>query len=187
MPKLNKLASTKKGLSVEELKIVKNDKAPTNIVNRVDAKVILPTITLYQPYAYFVIKGWKTIETRLHDRFKNLLGKRVAIHSAKKKIDYWNDISKNKYLTFEQMHEALDAIDSYKYDAKYMERGYILGTATVEATGWLNKTATIYSKQALIDCQSTDRFGLWLTQVQPFAKPIEAKGKQGIWYSELAV
>lgn len=40
LPKLNKLASTKKGLSVGKLKIVESDKAPTNIANRVDAIVI---------------------------------------------------------------------------------------------------------------------------------------------------
>jgi predicted transcriptional regulator len=42
----------------------------------------MKVITLWQPWASFIALGWKTIETRTHDRFKNLVCERIAIHAG---------------------------------------------------------------------------------------------------------
>lgn len=47
--------------------------------------IILPAITLWQPWATLVALGVKPYETRPRAPYKNLLGKRVAIHASMRK------------------------------------------------------------------------------------------------------
>ena len=47
----------------------------------------LTVISLWRPWCFWVMLGWKTIETRTHDRFANMMGKRIGIHAAQK----WDD------------------------------------------------------------------------------------------------
>ncbi len=44
--------------------------------------MIYPVITLYQPWATWVVRGLKPTETRLHNRFQSLIGKRILIHAG---------------------------------------------------------------------------------------------------------
>src|SRR3972149_4902156 len=44
----------------------------------------MKVITFYQPWATMILDGVKTIETRTHDRFKNLQGHRIGIHAGTK-------------------------------------------------------------------------------------------------------
>jgi hypothetical protein len=60
--------------------------------------------------------------------------------------------------------------------------GAILCTVYVVRTRWLN---AYDSSGALIDCGSTKRFGLFLRGVQQLVKPIECKGRQGIFTVEI--
>jgi hypothetical protein len=39
----------------------------------------LPCITLWRPWSTWIADGRKTIETRTHDRFRSLVGKRIGI------------------------------------------------------------------------------------------------------------
>ena len=43
---------------------------------------MMPAISLYQPWAEWIMLGWKVIETRKHWRFACLVGKDVLIHAA---------------------------------------------------------------------------------------------------------
>ena len=132
---------------------------------------ILPVITLYQPWATWIMRGWKKIETRTHNRFKSLKGQRIIIHSGQK-TDGSELTTKNPYLTFEQLI----------YEPDEVINGYLLGTADVYDFSKLNKQ---HSKNALIDCHSVERWGLHLINVQEFEYPILAKGEMGIWYFDL--
>lgn len=44
----------------------------------------MKVITLWQPWATWVVLGWKTIETRLHPRFASLAGQVIGIHAGLK-------------------------------------------------------------------------------------------------------
>lgn len=121
----------------------------------------LPVITLYQPWATYIMKGIKTIETRTHDRFKVLKNKTILIHAGQK-------IDKK-------------AIELITLDEEIIT-GAILGSAYVYECRWL--TGSEYeNKCALVD--TTNRYGLFLKDIKLFEKPIFIKGKMGIWYYEL--
>lgn len=132
---------------------------------------IMPVITLYQPWATWVIRGWKLIETRTHDRFKSLVGRRILIHAGKK-TDASDAVVKNPYLTREQL----------LYNPDEVINGYILGSALVQDFRVLDERD---SRLALIDCCSVIRFGLFLNETLTFAKPIKEQGEMGIWYYDI--
>lgn len=130
----------------------------------------MKVITLWQPWATLIAEGYKTIETRTHDRFKKLVGQRIGIHAGKKFDGY-------AYLFYE------------KYISKDMDflrpenqtHGAIICTALVEKVGWLE---TEHSKNALIDCRSTFRYGLFLSNIKKVEPPIVCKGRQGVFTVE---
>ena len=130
--------------------------------------MILPVITLYQPWATWIMREWKTIETRTHNRFACLIGKDILIHAGQR-TDAAAII--NPYLTKEQL----------LYNPGEVVNGFILGKVHVKSFGLLSP---IHSSLALIECD-TPRFGLYLNDIKKFEKPIPVKGEMGIWYFDL--
>lgn len=129
-------------------------------------------ITMYQPWASFVLYGWKTIETRRHSRFKSLVGKRIGIHAGLEFDDYWRDTAE-KYLSPERLEIMRNMLDDIK-----ASKGKILCTVLVNEAMWLSGND---SKEALIDCSTGGRFGLFLGDMETIEPTILATGKQGIW------
>lgn len=127
-------------------------------------------ITLYQPWATWIMRQWKEIETRTHDHFKSLNKQTILIHAGMKTDD--SDLAiKNPYLSKEKI--------IYKPDE--VINGYILGSAFVYDFGRL---APSHSQRALIEC-STQRWGLFLRDVKVFEQPIKVAGEMGIWYFDM--
>lgn len=124
-----------------------------------------PVITLYQPWATWIMRGWKTVETRTHNRFKSLDGKTILIHAGQK-----TDATaiNNPYLTKEQLlHEPNEMVN-----------GFILGSAYSLYLGCLDPADCV---NALIECE-TLRYGLLLENINVFKVPVPVKGEMGIWY-----
>jgi hypothetical protein len=132
---------------------------------------IYPVITLYQPWATWIMRGWKTIETRTHNKFACLSHRTILIHSGMK-VDNSPDVINNPYLSREQI----------LYNPEEVVSGYILGSVKVQAFRSLEERN---SKAALIDCKGTYRFGLFLEDIKVFEKPILCKGEMGIWYFDM--
>lgn len=130
---------------------------------------IFPVITLYQPWATWIMREWKLIETRTHNRFNSLVGKRILIHAG---MTTDANAINNPYLTKEQLLLNPDE----------MVNGFILGSAFVDSSGELNSG---HSKASLIDCGNTKRFGLLLSSINKFQVPIAEKGEMGIWYYDM--
>lgn len=133
-------------------------------------KDIVPVITLYQPWATWVMRGWKTIETRTHNRFGCLQYKTILIHAGKT-TDRSDAVTTNKYLTPQQMYESEET-----------PNGVILGSVYVDDFRQLNQR---HSKDSLIECESTRRFGLFLRDIKIFDEPIPERGSVGIWYFDM--
>ncbi len=129
---------------------------------------ILPVITLYQPWATWIMREWKTIETRTHNRFQCLKGQTILIHAGQK-TDYSEVATKNNYLTWEQIC----------YKPEELVNGFILGHVHVSG---FKKLDVSHSKSALIDCEHTERWGLFLEKIHCFDVPIPVQGEMGIWY-----
>lgn len=131
--------------------------------------MILPVITLYQPWATWIMREWKTIETRTHNRFGCLIGKTILIHAG---MNTDAAAINNPYLTKEQL----------MYEPDEVINGFILGSVFVKSFG---KLSSIHSEKALIECEKTERWGLYLSQVEKFKEPIPVKGEMGIWYFDM--
>lgn len=133
-------------------------------------------ISLWQPWAQWVMLGWKTIETRLHNRFKSLAGQRIGIHAA----NTWDRLcfdSAGPYLSEDQRKQTLELLGNAKRAG-----GRLLGTVHVTGAHWLQIED---SQAALIGCYIS-RFGLFLSDPTPLPAPIIMRGKQGIWRYKLA-
>jgi hypothetical protein len=143
----------------------------------------MKVITLWQPWASFIALGWKTIETRTHDRFKNLKGETIGIHAGNKWDKDWYELTW-EYFSFEQRRYTIDVYDQFEVENSNV-KGNIICIATVESAGWLFKKD---SQKALINCDPKElgfhRFGLCLSDIINIT-PIPVKGKQGIWNYEV--
>jgi hypothetical protein len=119
----------------------------------------------------WVILGWKPIETRTHNRFKGLVGERVAIHAADRWDPDW--VRAVEFLTDEQIRETAKMYDDPKYVG-----GCVLGSVMVMGHRLLYPTD---SRAALIECGEGDRVGLILDGQKPLHMPIMCVGAQGIF------
>lgn len=131
--------------------------------------MIYPVITLYQPWATWIVRGWKTIETRTHNRFACLSHKTILIHAGQVTDA---EAVNNPFLTKEQILQDPDEVIN----------GFILGSAYVDATGLLCGD-DYENKAALIN--TVDRYGLFLEKIEKFKEPIPVKGEMGIWYFDM--
>lgn len=138
--------------------------------------MIYPCITLHLPWAYWVMMGWKTIETRTHRKFAILLGSNLAIHASRTwDYDAMTLHAAGAYLTAEQRSMTT----RINPDAYY---GRILCTAKCYAFRELND---LDAPLALIECAHTRRFGTFLTGIKPLQPFIKARGYRGIWNYEI--
>lgn len=133
---------------------------------------IIPVITLKQPWASWVMWGWKTIETRTHNKFKALAGvEELGIHAG---LRYDNSglVLNNPYLSPEAVRESLN-----------VPLGVILGTVNCFEGGvpllWMHEN------KALVECEKTLRYGLFFKDPVQFEEPLLAKGELSIWYYDL--
>jgi len=131
-------------------------------------------ITLLEPWAWWISVGWKTIETRTHERFKNLLGKHIGIHGGRK-WDYQAIEKARYYLTDSQIKATQSLSVNHK-------GGLLRCSAFVSYHGRLSEND---SQAALIDCSNGDLFGLYLSDIRLFLNPPRLKGNQGIWTHEI--
>lgn len=128
-------------------------------------------LTLWQPWATWVAWGWKTIETRLHDRFAKLEGHVLAIHAALV-WDKQGISAARPYLTPERLAKTYELLKDPK-----CPRGAVVCLTSVKRYAITERTDAAC---ALIECD-TPRYGLWLGEVFPVEPPYRCTGRQGIF------
>jgi len=131
----------------------------------------MKAISLYEPWASFIIWGWKTIETRTHKRFKSLVAQQILIHAAKT-FDYSDVFLKhlNEYQL--STYKMILKTDYFKSTA-----GKLIGTVYVMGFKTLFESD---SKSALIDCGISKpvRYGIILQTPINLIQPIPYRGYQ---------
>jgi hypothetical protein len=137
-----------------------------------DPKVV-PIISLWQPWATWILLGWKTIETRTHARFESLQGKRFGVHAAQT-WDRTGLQAARAYLTKDQVQETAAGYKSWP-------RGAVICTAICHVH---KLTREKDAAHALIECY-TQRYGLFLRDVIAIDPPIVMRGHQGLWRAQL--
>src|SRR5271157_3301855 len=138
--------------------------------------MIYPAISIWAPWAEYIAAGLKSIETRRHQRFACLVGKRIAIHQAYR-IDTGASAA-IKYLIV----AGRSAAGRECVMASYQNPGAVVCTAYVFAAHLL---AGSNSQAALCDCSNQDRYGLFLQDIQRLRAPFFCKGRQGIFNVEI--
>lgn len=134
----------------------------------------MKAITIIQPWASMIVMGLKSIETRTHEHLKGLRGERIAIHAGNK-FDHaaaqsiWQAARSNPGLMRKLAFYDLERHGPWP-------RGCVLGTALVIDARPLTAEDT---ERAL--CAADGLFGLVLTEVERFERPLGARGRQGIW------
>lgn len=132
----------------------------------------MKVITLWQPWAQFVAMGWKTIETRTHDRFKGLVGQEILIHAGLK----WDPSAIREAMPY--LHSSW--ITFMQGNGPFFEAGRVGGNIIARASVVASRKLTPEdASQALIECD-TPRYGLILAYIKP-VHFVKASGKQGIW------
>ncbi len=130
-------------------------------------------LSLWRPWADWVMLGWKRIETRTHRRFR-CLGEHpalLAIHAS----DKWDKDAlrlASPYLTPEQIEHTETVL------RKQSLGGHVLGTVLVTAFMRLDFSD---EHDSLIECTSVERFGLELASPRRLETPMKARGMQGLF------
>ena len=136
----------------------------------------MKAISLWQPWATFVALKWKTIETRDHDKFKKLVGQRIAIHSARK-IDHAAMLSTEKY-------RDMSVLDIRGLVACACEnKGKILCTATVFLAQWEGPCSICLEEdmEQRAMCDVKGKFLLFLEDIERVYPAVPFPGRQGIF------
>ncbi len=135
-----------------------------------------PAITLHQPWASWIAWGLKTIETRTHNRFAPLEGKRIAIHAGKA----WDDEAHWQASWYTPVSDLFPKGYESRED---FPAGAVVCLATVEHVWSLGDA----DSKAALCCCADGRYltGLILADVEPLAEPFKVRGQQGIWQVEI--
>lgn len=140
---------------------------------------MIKCITLHQPWASAIALGYKTIETRSHQRFKSLVGQRIGIHAG---VAVDHSFSREHLVGCGAAHWGNVApmfLTIVPHATR--NRGVVLATALVVGHRALDAHDNV---DALTDCSDGDRFGLLLAGIELLWPPIPARGYQGAWNFE---
>jgi hypothetical protein len=140
----------------------------------------MKAISLHQPWATWVALGWKTIETRMHARFKGLVGQRIAIHAAQ----FVNaaEMRTNPYQPARAFDPDMGLIGRIKAC-----RGMIVCIGTVTHAYWFDAYAYAEAPGAYEElCEKAmtsvaGKFLLFLEDIRPLLYPVLFHGRQGIF------
>jgi hypothetical protein len=134
----------------------------------------LTCITLHMPWAYWVLMGWKTVESRTHQRFACLKGRSIGIHASLSWDPKAMRLAKD-YLTSERL-QATRSINPEKYYGRILCMAECYGFNLLDGAD---------APLAMLETK-TKRWGNYLTLVKPFQPFIKARGYQGIWNYDIA-
>jgi hypothetical protein len=130
----------------------------------------MKAITLYQPWATWIALGLKTIETRTHARFRNLLGQKIAIHAGQR-FDPSALAQARAWCGWKETPSAIRYMSDHDYP-----HGLIVCTATVLSARWLLPGDSTAAMTATVG-----KFGLVLGDIHPLVSPLRWIGLQGIF------
>ncbi len=138
-----------------------------------ESQATVITLSLWRPWADWVILGWKTIETRTHQRFRRLgeTPTLLAIHAAKS-WDFRACSAASPWLTDAQLRFTERVI------AAKSPGGQVLGTVMVTGFGPLTEED---EPGALIECRSVQRYGLYLKDPTQLRQRKLVRGSQGLF------
>lgn len=135
-------------------------------------------LTIDQPWASMIALGYKWIETRTDDRHKSLAGKWVAIHASAKMVS--PDAGTLKHLWSDQAKLAFAA----EAQGAGTPMQHVLAIAHCREVRVLEQKDMIAAMCNTVATGIT-MYGICFDRIIRLMPPIQAKGRQGIWWWEL--
>lgn len=150
----------------------------------------MKAITLHQPFASLIAHGHKHFETRAWTPSRGMMGRRIAIHAAKKK----------PYTSFDELRGqeiplgAIVCTATLAWTARITRIGFVPNVRDGEPHCFLADFVHAESARPIVKEYATvgipvDPFGdysrgrwIWsLTDVRRFRTPLRCQGRQGFW------
>jgi hypothetical protein len=139
-------------------------------------------ISLHQPWASFIAIGVKPFETRHWSAPTWLIGKRIAIHAAKKSVDADNrewarrhsvsDLPLGAIVCTALLAGAYKCGGPFFIEGDRLTPGYVRGSAPLPTSEVPEDEFGDYV---------AGRWAWWLTDIQIMDPPVPARGFQGLW------
>ena len=136
----------------------------------------MKTLSIRQPWASLIIKGFKDVENR---SWRTSIRGEIAVHaSASKTEDNWDDAiitaSMIQTITFSEAEKWLiETIGEFDK----LPRGAILGTVEIADC----------KRERMSPWHFDENWGFYLQNPKELKKPIPAKGKLGFWDFDLSL
>lgn len=132
--------------------------------------MIVPAISLWQPWAWLLFTPHKVHETRHWRAPERYIGRRIAIHAAKKRVP----------------EDDLEPIIVAKLDAAPpLAFGALLGTAVLAEVRSMRDYGPAHDMDRACGYWAPDRFAWRMEDAKLFDEPIPMKGQQGFWSVEV--
>lgn len=136
---------------------------------------VLPTkaLTLYQPYAWLVVNGYKPIENRPETFSQKTFRGPFWVHAGLERNDE----------VWKQARELCDrnyTSSFYLPSFDELEFGAIPGQATIVGVHYPRQT--LWAPAASVPWHFPDQYGLILSGAQALPKPMPCCGMQGFWH-----
>ena len=125
-------------------------------------------LSIQEPFATWIAKGYKRIETRGYSAWKKYIGKEVYIHASSK---FWKD------LTEEQKKFMLQYPEKYK-------PGYIIAKGILKES-LPYKELSLTGQERQLGFYGEGRWGWCFENVKLLDEPIKASGQLGFWKFEI--
>lgn len=129
-------------------------------------------LSVWRPWAALIGLGLKPIETRLHDKFKGLVGQTIFIHAAKSWDEYAYQSAK---------HYLIDAPMRYDLFPQLEKLEEVTGIIATVHVDLFRPLTPADSAGALFRIGAVQTYGLFLSNPILLPEPIVVPGKQGIW------
>jgi len=136
----------------------------------------MKVISIWQPFATLVVRGYKIFETRGWAPPKSIIGQRIGIASTRNITRAQRDYFYSEH--FKKFYERLDMPD-----LPYLPHGYLLGSVIVDSFQLMTPEFMddVSNEEQSYGFWEVDRYAWRLREPREFIRPLIIRGQQGIY------
>lgn len=140
---------------------------------------MLRCVSIWQPYASLLVRGFKLNETRPHSCPKHMIGTRIGIASTKQIKPEQRALFEDEVFQKYYRETGLPALDN-------LQHGFLLGTVFVNSSDIIEEDDLddVTEEEQIYGDWRPGRYAWRCRDPQLFPEPIKVSGKQGIWFHD---
>jgi hypothetical protein len=137
----------------------------------------MKVISIWNPYAILLVRGFKNIETRGWPAPRTIIKKRIGIASTKIIRPEQRSVLSDEVFRFYYEKTGLSC------DLNQLPNGYLLGTAVLSSCDIItdDDLNDITEEEQIYGIYETGRYAWRFREQTIFDTPIPVRGAQGIW------